>query len=91
MISFVNAQGSVKTRLASSKALLLTISSLNIVTHSNGYIKGDKYFFFIKAGAANVLLKLNYLQSRVETQYRKIIFIAPSNIKHFIERSSVTY
>ena len=49
MISFVNAQGSVKTRLASSKALLLTISSLNIVTHSNGYIKGDKYFFFYKS------------------------------------------
>ena len=87
MISFVNAQGSVKTRLASSKALLLTISSLNIVTHSNGYIKGDKYFFFIKVGAANVLLK----QNRVATQYRKIILITPSNIKHFIERSSVTY
>ena len=47
--------------------------------------------FFIKVGAANVLLKLNYLQSRVETQYRKIIFITPSNIKHFIERSSVTW
>ena len=46
MISFVNAQGSVKIRLACSKALLLTISSSNIVTHSNGYIKGDKYFFF---------------------------------------------
>ena len=25
-----------------SKTLLLTISSLNIVTHSNGYIKDDK-------------------------------------------------
>ena len=48
MISFVNAQGSVKIRLACSKALLLTISSSNIVTHSNGYIKGDKYFFFYK-------------------------------------------
>ena len=46
--------------------------------------------FFIKVGVANVLLKLNYLQSRVETQYRKIIFITPSNTKHFIERSSVT-
>ena len=69
-------------RLACSKALLLTISSSNIVTHSNGYIKGDKYFFFIKVGAANVLLKLNYLQSRVETQHRKIIFTqqAISNI-----------
>ena len=47
--------------------------------------------FFVKEGGANVLLKLNYLQIRVEAQYRKIIFIAPSNIKHFIERSCVTY
>ena len=47
--------------------------------------------FFIKVGAANVILKLDYLKSRVETKYRKIIFITPSNIKHFIERSSVTY
>ena len=91
MISFVNAQGSAKIRLACSKALLLTISSSNIVTRSNGYIKGDKYFFFITLGPGNVLLKLNYLQSRVETQYRKIIFIKTSNIKHFIERSRVTY
>ena len=69
------------------------MSSSNIVTHSNGYIKGDKYFynFFIKVGAANVLVKLNYLQSRVETQYRKIIFITPSNIKRFIERSRETF
>ena len=43
----VNVQGSVKIRLACSKALLITISSSNIVTHSNGYIKGDKYFFFL--------------------------------------------
>ena len=27
--------------------------------------------FFIKVGAANVFQKLNYLQGRVETQYRK--------------------
>ena len=74
MISFVNAQGSVQIRLASS----------NIATHSNGYIKGDK-FFFIKVGAPNVLLKLSSLQSIVETQCRKIIFITQSNIKHFIE------
>ena len=47
--------------------------------------------FFIKVGVANVLLKLNYLQIRVETQYRKVIFITPSHIKHFIERSSVTF
>ena len=37
------AEGSGKIRLTCSKALL-TISSSNIVTHSNGYIKGDKYF-----------------------------------------------
>ena len=43
MTSFVNARGSVKIRLACSKALLLIISSSNIVTHSHGYIKGDKY------------------------------------------------
>ena len=49
MISFVNAQGSVKIRLAFSEALLLTISSSDIVTHSNAYIKGDKYFFFYKS------------------------------------------
>ena len=49
MISFVNAQGSVKIRLTCSKALLLTILSSNIVTHSNGYIKGDKCFFFYKS------------------------------------------
>ena len=47
--------------------------------------------FFIKVGVTNVLLKLNYLQSRVETQQRKAIFITPSNIKHFIKRASVTY
>ena len=29
-----------------------------------------------------------YLQSRVNTQYRNIMYITPSNIKHFIERSS---
>ena len=48
MISFVNAQGSVKIRLACSKALLLIISSSNIVTNSNGFIKGDKHFFSYK-------------------------------------------
>ena len=49
MISFFNAQGSVKIRLAWSKALLLTISFSNIATHSNGYIKGDRYFSFYKS------------------------------------------
>ena len=47
--------------------------------------------FCIKVGMASVLLKLNYLQSKVETQYRKIIFTTPRNIKHFLGRSSVTY
>ena len=56
MISFVNTQGSVKIRLACSKALLLTISSSSTVTHTNGHIKGD-ISFFMKVGAANVLLK----------------------------------
>ena len=49
MISFVNAQGSVKIGLTNSKALLLTLSSSNIVTHSNGYIKDDRYFFLYKS------------------------------------------
>ena len=49
MISFANAQGSVKVRLACSNALLLIISSPNIVTHPNVYIKGDPYFFFYKS------------------------------------------
>ena len=46
MISFVKAQSPVKIRLACSKVLLLIISSSNIVTHSNSYIKGDNFFFF---------------------------------------------
>ena len=73
MISFINAQGSVKIRLACSKVLLLIISSSNIVTRSNG-----KY----------------YPETKLYTKYskdKKIIFIPPSNIKHFIKRSSVTY
>ena len=47
LILFVNAQGSVKIRPACSKALLLTISSSNTITNSNGYIKGGIYFFFL--------------------------------------------
>ena len=35
--------------------------NFHLRTDSDGYIKGDKYLFFIKVGAANVLLKLNYL------------------------------
>ena len=45
MISFANAQDSVKIRLTCSKALLLTISSSNIATHSIGHIKGEKEIF----------------------------------------------
>ena len=41
---------------------------------------------FIKVGAANVLLKLNYLQSRVETQYRKIIFIILKQYQTFYRK-----
>ena len=48
MISFVNVQGSVKIRLACSNTLLLTISTSNIIIPSNGYIEGNKYFFFYK-------------------------------------------
>ena len=43
---------------------------LPLITHSDKYfffIKGDKYLFFIKVGAASVVLKLNYLQSRIDT------------------------
>ena len=58
MISFANAQGLVKVRLACSRVFLLIISSSNIVTHSNGYIKGDKYFFLMKEMFSNALLKL---------------------------------
>ena len=56
-------------------------------------LKAKNIYFCIKVGAANVFLNylLKFFQSRVETQYGKIIFITPSNIKHFIERSSVTY
>ena len=68
MISNTNAQGSVKIRLACSRVLFLIISSSNIVVRlHNGYTKGDKYFFFIKVSVANVLLKLNYLLSRVDS------------------------
>ena len=61
MISFVTAQGSVNIRLACSKPLLLTVSSSNIVTHSNGYTKVTNICFFIKVGTPNVLLNLSYL------------------------------
>ena len=47
MISFANAPGSIKIRLAYSKVLLLidyliTDSEILLRTYSNGYVKGDK-------------------------------------------------
>ena len=55
------------------------------------YIKGDKYFFFYKSWCAKCSPETKLFTNRVETQYRKIILITPSNIKHFIETSSMTY
>ena len=49
MVSFDNTQGSVKIRLPCSKAFLLTISSSNTVSHSDGCIKSDKYLFFCRS------------------------------------------
>ena len=74
IISFVNVQSSVKIRLVCSRVLLLISSSSNIVIHSNGYTKGDKYFFSIKLGAANVLLKLNFLLSIVDKILKNYVF-----------------
>ena len=65
----------------------LTISSSNIITHSNGYIKNDKYFFFYKSRSCKCSPETKLL----EKQYRKIIVITQSNIKHFIKRSSVIF
>ena len=87
MISFVNAKGSVKIRLVCSIALLLTISYSNTVTRSNGYITGDKYFFFYKSRCGKcspetkLLTKLSrdtvqkdhiYHTKQYQTFYRKI-------------------
>ena len=76
MISFVNAQDSVKITLAYSKALLLTISYSNTVTHSNGYLKGDKYFFFYKSrcGKSRDAIQKNHIYhtKQYQTFYRKI-------------------
>ena len=49
---------------------------------------------FIENGFERKTLKKisKNLKKRVEqTKYRKIMFITPRNIKHSIERSSVTY
>ena len=80
MISFANAQGTVKITLACSKALLLTISSSNIVTHSNGYVKDDKYFFFYKSRCGKCSPETNYLQSRDSTERSYLSHQAISNI-----------
>ena len=46
MISFVNAQSSLKIGIVGSKVLLLIISCSNIVTWlDNSYVKGDIFFF----------------------------------------------
>ena len=63
MISFANASDSVKIRLSCSKVLLLinfiADCEMLLKIHSDGCTKGDKYLFFIKVDAANVLLKLD--------------------------------
>ena len=45
MILFVNAQGSEKIKLTFSKALLLTISSSDIVKHSNGFCRPTGWLY----------------------------------------------
>ena len=56
-------------------------------------IKSDKYFFFIKAGAANVLLKLNYLGDTVhkEDTVQKVHISHTKQYQTFYRRLSVTY
>ena len=44
--------GLSKDKITCPKALLLTISSSNIVTHSNDYIKGDNISFFNKSSCS---------------------------------------
>ena len=48
MIAFANAQGSTEVRLACSKVLSLIFLKADSKKHSNGYVKGNKYFFFYK-------------------------------------------
>ena len=40
--------GLSKDQISMFKSLAINYFILNIVTHCNGYIKGDKYFFFYK-------------------------------------------
>ena len=83
VISSVNAQGSVKIRLACLKGLLLSTSSSNIITHFHGYIKGEKHFFFYKKCSPETKL---FTKSSRDTIQKDYIY---HTIKHFIERSSV--
>ena len=41
--------GFSKDQISMFKSFVITISFSNIATHSNGYTKGDKYFFFYKS------------------------------------------
>ena len=54
-----------KDQISMFKCLVI-ISSSNIITHSNGYIKGEKYFFFYKKRCGKCFLetKLFIKQSR---------------------------
>ena len=67
MISFTSTHDSIKIRLAWSKVLLLIILSSNMVTHA-------KWLYCIKSKKYFVLLKLNYLQSRLDTIYKDHIY-----------------
>ena len=49
MIAFANAQGSTEVRLAYSKVLSLIFLKADSKKHSNGYVKGNKYFFLYKS------------------------------------------
>ena len=66
--------GFSKDQASMLKSLLLIISSSDIVTHYNGCIQGEKYFFFIKVGAANIRLKLDYRQSGVDRIQKNHIY-----------------
>ena len=89
VISFSNDQGLLKIRLAYSKVLLLINYFDHILWNTFEkafwwsykrrqifllFIKGDKYLFLIKVGAANVSMKLNYFQSRVGTIQKDPIY-----------------
>ena len=48
--------GLSKDQISMFKCLVI-ISSSNIITHSNGYIKGEKYFFFYKKRCGKCFLE----------------------------------